>query len=262
MKIRRILVCMKAVQITALFGGGEEGAAARDMADLQWNVADESALEAALRLAGGEGEVAVLTMGPFKLESLLKELAARGAGETALITDSVMAGADTHATAMALKAAAERLGPFDLILCGRRTIDGETGQVPGELAAALGLPCVSEVERIDERDGRLTLFRRVEGGVQELQARWPLVISLCEYAYPLRLANIMGIRRARMAPVKIFHAADLNLEPWDCGQAGSLTEVVSAERKLPGLRCGEKETDLKRGTARLFEMIEEVRGWL
>lgn len=259
MKALRVLVCMKAVRETG--AGQVDGAAAadRDRADLRWNIADESALEAALRLAGGEGRVTVLTMGPPKLENLLRELVARGVDAAVLITDRLMAGADTHATAVALKAAAEKLGPFDLIFCGRRAIDGETGQVPGELAAALHLPCISEVERADLRDGALVLSRRLEEGTQELQAASPLVVSFCEYAYPLRLPGILGLRRAKKAPVTIYGAADLGLRAGDCGQSGSLTEVASAELRLPGLRHGARQADLRAGAARLLEMIREAR---
>ena len=105
---------------------------------MQWNIADESALEAAFRLADRDGSVTVLTMGPPKLEGPLLELLARGANRAVLITDRLMAGADTRATARALASAAEKLGPFDAVFCGCKAIDGETGQVPGELAAALG----------------------------------------------------------------------------------------------------------------------------
>ena len=91
--------------------------------NLQWNVADESALEAANRLKGPATAVTVLTMGPGKLEAPLRELFARGADRAVLLTDPVMAGADTRATAAALAAAVGKLGTFDLILCGRRALE-------------------------------------------------------------------------------------------------------------------------------------------
>ena len=94
---------------------------------MQWNIADESALEAAFRLAGKDGSVTVLTMGPPKLEDPLLELLARGANRAVLITDRLMAGADTRATARALASAAEKLGQVDAVFCGCKAIDGETG---------------------------------------------------------------------------------------------------------------------------------------
>ena len=157
--MKHILVCIKAVPAAASVQVDGQYRLKRDGVNLQWNIADESALEAAFRLKDKDGTVTVLTMGPPKLEAPLKDLLARGADRGILITDRLLAGADTRATAAALKAAAEKLGPVDLILCGRRAIDGETGQVPGELAAALGIPCVSNVERIQREGDSLLLSR-------------------------------------------------------------------------------------------------------
>ena len=138
--MKHILVCVKAVPVSSSVEVDGQHRLKRDGASLQWNIADESALEAAVRLADKDGSVTVLTMGPPKLEDPLLELLARGASRAGLITDRLMAGADTRATARALASAAEKLGPFDAVFCGCKAIDGETGQVPGELAAALGLP--------------------------------------------------------------------------------------------------------------------------
>ena len=145
--MKHILVCVKAVPVSSSVEVDGQHRLKRDGASLQWNIADESALEAAFRLADRDGSVTVLTMGPPKLEGPLLELLARGANRAVLITDRLMAGADTRATARALASAAEKLGPFDAVFCGCKAIDGETGQVPGELAAALGLPCISNAER-------------------------------------------------------------------------------------------------------------------
>ena len=257
--MKHILVCVKAVPASTSVQVDGEYRLKRDGVSLQWNVADESGLEAALRLKDKDGSVTVLTMGPQKLEAPLKELLARGADRAVLITDRLMAGADTRATAAALKAAAEKLGPFDLILCGRRAIDGETGQVPGELAAALGIPCVSNVEAITEEDQLLILSRRLEDGIQTLCAKAPIVVSACEYSYNLRLPGILSIRRAKNKQVEMLSAAELGLNATDCGLKGSLTKVVAMEAKFPGLRKGPKETDISTGVAEALRIIREVR---
>ena len=252
-----ILVCMKAVPGTTAVQVDGQYRLKRDGVTLQWNVADESALEAAARLKG-TGTVTVVTMGPAKLQDNLKELLARGADRAVLVTDRVMAGADTRATARALAAAARHLGSFDLILCGRRAIDGETGQVPAQLAAALALPCVSDVEAITA-DGCLTLTRRLEDGLQTLQAASPLVASLCAYAYPLRLPGILALRKAKNKAVEVLSAADLGLDPAECGLAGSLTRVIAMENTFPGLRKGPKYTDVAAGLRELKTLLGEVR---
>lgn len=257
--MKHILVCVKAVPATTSVQVDGEYRLKRDGVSLQWNIADESALEAAASLKGKDGSVTVLTMGPPKLEAPLKELLARGADRAVLITDRLMAGADTRATAAALKAAAEKLGPFDLILCGRRAIDGETGQVPGELAAAMGIPCVSNVEKLTKEGENLILSRRLENGIQTLSAEGPLVVSVCEYSYNLRLAGIMSLRKARNKAVEQLSAADIGLSAGECGLKGSLTKVTAMEAKFPGLRKGPKETDISVGAENALKIIREVQ---
>ena len=257
--MKNILVCVKAVPHAASVQVDGQYRLKRDGVSLQWNIADESALEAALSLKDRDGTVTVLTMGPGKLEASLKELLARGADEAVLVSDPCMAGADTRATAAALKAAVEKLGPFDLILCGRRAIDGETGHVPAQLAAALGIGCVSNVEKLTWDGSSLVLSRRMEDGVQFLRAEGPLVICLCEYSYRLRLPGILSLRRAKNKTVRVLSAEDLGIKPEDCGLQGSLTKVIAMEQTFPGLRQGPKTADAAAGAAKMLAMIREVR---
>ena len=256
----RILVCVKAVPATAQVQVDGQFRLRRDGVSLQWNVADEAALECALRLRGERGNITLLSMGPSALEEPLRELLARGGDEAVLITDPAMVGADTYATAGALAAAVERIGPFDLILCGRRAIDGETGQVPSMLAAALGWPCVTNVDRVTSGAGGLIAERRLENGTAQLEVALPAVLSVCEYAWPLRLPGIMGKRRARQAVIQKMGAAQLGLSAEQCGLSGSLTKVAAMSTKFPGLRSGPKETDHDAGVERLLQLCREVRG--
>ena len=139
----RILVCVKAIPNTTDVSFDADGKLQRSSAQLQWNVADLAALEAALTLKTSESTVTVLTMRPQTLEMPLKELLIRGADKAVLITDKCLAGSDTYATARVLAAAVEKLGGFDLILCGKQSLDGDTGQIPGMLAAALNMTCIT-----------------------------------------------------------------------------------------------------------------------
>ena len=105
----------------------------------------------------------------------------------------------------------------------------------------------------------LLVARRLEDGVQNLTVSGSAVISFSSYSYPLRLAGILGMRRARKTPVEILTAADLGLTPEDCGLKGSLTKVAAMESRFPGLRRGSKETDLDAGVRNLRELLREVR---
>lgn len=257
--MNEILVCMKAVPGTTQVQVDGQFRLQRNGVNLQWNVADESALEAALRLKGAGGRVTVLTMGPQKLEEPLRQLLGRGVDRAVLLTDPLMAGADTRATAVALAAAARRLGPFELILCGRRAMDGETGQVPGMLAGALGIECVTNVESLEQTPEGLRLSRRLERGMAQIRALPPLVVSICEYSYTLRLPNILSMRKARQKQVERYTAADLGLLSELCGLKGSATRVVAMSARFPGLRKGPRELDLEKGADRILSFCQEAR---
>lgn len=252
-----ILVCMKAVPVTAQVEVDGQFRLQRDGVKLQWNIADEAALEAALQLKG-DGTVTVVSMGPKKLQDSMHQLLALGVDRAVLVTDPVFAGSDTLATARTLAAAAEKLGQFDLILCGRRAIDGETGQVPGMLASMLALPCVTNAEALYMQEGALCLRRRLEAGVHALSVALPAVVSVCEYIYALRLPGIMGMRRARQMQVELFSSQDLGLTPQMCGLKGSATRVVTMHNLFPGLRKGPKEEDIALGTTMLLKLCREV----
>ena len=105
----------------------------------------------------------------------------------------------------------------------------------------------------------LLVTRRLEDGVQNLTVSGSAMVSFSSYSYPLRLAGILGMRRARKTPVEILTAADLGLTPEDCGLKGSLTKVVAMESRFPGLRRGPKETDLDAGVQNLRVLLREVR---
>lgn len=252
-----ILVCVKAVPGTSQVQVDGQYRLQRDGVKLQWNVADESALEAALQLKGS-GTVTLLTMGPKKLEEPLRELLARGADRAVLITDPAMAGADTHATAKALATAIGQLGQFDLILCGRRAVDGETGQVPSQLAAALDMPCVTNAQTVVLSPMGANVERRLENGIAKLQGKLPMVASICEYAYKLRLPGILSMRKAKTKQIECLSAEALGLDRQQCGLRGSLTKVVSMSAQFPGLRRGSKETDVSKGTENLLSVCKEV----
>ena len=254
----RILVCLKAIPNTTEVSFDADGKLQRSSAELQWNVADLAALDAALTLKSPESTVTVLSMGPSKLEMPLKELLARGADEAVLITDKRLAGSDTYATARALAAAVEKLGGFDLILCGKQSLDGDTGQIPGMLAAALNMTCTTNTEKLVLSNQQLVADRILEKGIQKLALDLPCLVSVQPYAYTLRLPGIMSMRKARQKTVLILNAQDLALSPAECGQSGSLTRVVKIHPLRHGHRNGPKETDVSVGIGRILDLLKEV----
>lgn len=259
MFMKNILVCIKAVPAALQECAGAEPTLQRENISLLWNIADQAALEAALQLRRSGGTVTVLTMGPSKLAEHLRELLGRGVDHVVLLSDPCMSGADTYVTANTLTAAIQALGCFDLILCGRRSVDGETGQVPSMLGASLGMPCITNTEWLQQEEEKLVVRRRLENGTVTLSVSRPAVVSVCEYAYFLRMPGIAAMRQARGKQVQCFTCADLGLMPEECGLKGSLTKVIHIDQKYPGLRKGKKETDISDGVRNLLKMCDEVR---
>jgi electron transfer flavoprotein beta subunit len=108
---------------------------AREGVESIMNPFDRHAVEEGVRLKEQHGgSVTVLSMGPPQAEAVLREAVSCGADEAVLVSDRAFAGADTWATTYTLGKAIEKIGPFDLILCGKQAIDGDTAQVgPGLL---------------------------------------------------------------------------------------------------------------------------------
>lgn len=216
-----ILVCVKQVSEST------EPNAAKIL-----NPADGCALEAALRLREN-GRVTVLSMGRSDVESLLRDLIARGADEAILVTDPACAGADTLATARVLSACVQKFGPFDMVLTGRRAVDGETGLTGPRAACLLGWPCVTDVISL-AADG--VCRRDTVEGIETLIVCLPAVFALSEGSFSLRLASLTGMRRAKSAVIRQITASDLALSPELCGLTGSPTRVIDSRELATELR--------------------------
>jgi len=210
----------------------------RDFVAQVLNHADESAVELALRLRDAHGgKVTALTMGPPRAEGTLRELLSRGVDEAVLLTDKAFAGADTLATARALTAAAKALGPFDLLLFGRRAADGETGQVGPMTAALTGLPCVANITSADVSGNTLIANQLTETGTVHWEAQLPAAATLCEWSYALRLPTMRGLRAAKQATIRIMTPADIGItDPTKIGLKGSPTRVTHISVRPSGVR--------------------------
>lgn len=152
----------------------------REGVTLQMNSFDKKAVEEACRIKEKTGaEVTVLSMGPDSAKDALVVSLKMGADSAYLLSDRSLAGSDTLITAMALSAFAKKLKP-DLILCGKYSLDGETSQVPPEVAVFLGYEFTSSVSRIELQDGYAEITRDLEGGTLSTKISFPAVISVSE----------------------------------------------------------------------------------
>ena len=214
----------------------------RKSADTEINPFDLNAVEAAQQMKEKLGAtVTVISMGPATAEAVLKEAIARDADRGILLTDDAFAGADTLATSYALAAAIRKVGDFDLILCGEKTVDGDTGQIGPAVAERLGvalLPFVSQITEVTA--DKLTAVTETSAGSLNVEATFPLVVTGTKELNTPRLPTLKDKLRARKAEVEKWTAADLaDAEPSKLGGAGSATWVESISVPPEKKRMGE-----------------------
>jgi electron transfer flavoprotein beta subunit len=192
------------------------------------NPFDTYALEAGVRLKEQHGgKVTVITMGPPQAEAALREAISLGADEAILLSDSAFAGADTWATAYTLSRAINKLEQSDVIICGRQTLDGDTGQVGPELSVMLDLPFVAYVSQIEEiADGHMRVQRLVEEGHEVIETNLPAVITVVKEINVPRLPSLRGIARSKSAPISVWDAEELGADKDMVGLPGSCTRVI------------------------------------
>jgi len=192
------------------------------------NPLDTYALEEGIHLKERYGgQVTAISMGPPQAEEMLREAISIGADQAILLSDSAFAGADTLATAYTLAQAIKKLKDSDLVICGRQTLDGDTGQVGPELAEMLGLPFVAYVSQIEEiKDGLMRVQRLVEDGHEVIETTLPAVITVVKEINVPRLPSLRGLAKARSARITAWTARDLGVDPNMVGRAGSATWVV------------------------------------
>lgn len=249
----KIIVCIKQVPDTK--GGvkfNPDGTLDRGAMLTIMNPDDKAGLEAALRLKDQYGaEVTVLTMGLPKAEEVLREAMAMGADNGILVTDRVLGGADTWATSQTIAGAIRNL-EYDLIITGRQAIDGDTAQVGPQVAQKLGLNQVTYAEEILKvEDGKATIRRLIDGGVETVEAPLPLVITVNGSAAPCRPCNVKLVMKYKYATCPMerkgdepwanlyeerpyltlnqWSVADVDGDPAQCGLSGSPTKVKAVK---------------------------------
>ena len=239
----RIIVPIKQVpETTNVKMDDETGTMIREGVEAIVNPLDLYAIETAIRIKetspGDNCELVAISMGPPKAVSALREAISMGMDSAVLITDRAFAGSDTWATSYVLAAAIRKLGEFDLIICGERATDGDTGQVGPGIAAWLDLPAVTYVSSIDELDGRTCrVHRLVEDGREILQMSLPGLLSVVKEIADPRLPTLRGKQRARRTEIPHWGADDLDVEPGTLGLDGSPTRVVKIFHPTVARQC-------------------------
>ena len=233
-----------------------EGTVNRAALPAIFNPEDLNALEQALRLKEQHpgSTVGLLTMGPPRAGEIIRQGLYRGADTGWLLTDRLFAGADTLATSYALATAIKKIGDVDIVIGGRQAIDGDTAQVGPQVAQKLGLNQVTYAEEILKiEDGKATIRRHIDGGVETVVAPLPVVITVNGSAAPCRPCNAKLVMKYKYASCPMERPAeidermarlyaerdDMTLNQWSvadvdgdasqCGLAGSPTKVKAVK---------------------------------
>ena len=170
------------------------------------------------------GSLSVLTLGPPSADTVCREAVAFGADAGFHVTDPAFAGSDTLATARALAAAVEHLGPFDLILAGRNSVDADTGQVPPQLAELLDLPFACGVRRLRLTGERLSLVLEHNDEWLDAELELPALLSCAERLIdPCKIKDPTVWAGVDSSRIRTLDATELGPGPW--GAAASPTSV-------------------------------------
>lgn len=230
----------------------------RQSADGEINPFDASAYETALRIGGAE--IILLSMGPEKTAAFLENLTRLGAKGALLLTDKAFAGADTLATSYTLSLAIKQLKP-NLIICGRQSVDGDTGQVGPSLSVNAGYRLLTNIMSVVSCDKKIVGINRAG---ETVSADFPALITV-EKSLNLRLPSI----RSATAPVTVLGAADLNADLSRCGLAGSPTRVIKTfENEQDCRRCkfiapselkAAIEEGLKKGSQKIAPKVSDKK---
>jgi electron transfer flavoprotein beta subunit len=208
-----------------------------------FNPEDLNALEQALRLkdAYPGTTITLLTMGPGRAAEIIREGLYRGADGGYLLTDRAFAGADTLATSYALSMAVRKINEYDLILCGRQAIDGDTAQVGPQVAEKLGLSQITYAEEIQKvENGKVTVKRRLERGVEIVEGQLPIVITVNGTAPDCRPRNAKFLQKYKHAKT-VTEKQELNDDYtglFDMRPYLNLTEWSVADVKADVKACG------------------------
>ena len=224
----------------------------REGVPLILNSFDALAVTEAARLKGPDGEVIAMTMGPPQAEEALRECLGLGADRCIHLSDRAFALADTIGTSRTLALALEKEG-YDLVLCGRKALDADTGQVPPEVAAFLGCPHATGSIGVELGGDWLRVRRETDEGEQTIELPLPAVVSVAQ-------AEREPAAESREGGIDVWTASDLvgDLREDDkrFGQTGSPTRVLAVHDRTPE-RVGERVGSVAEAATRIRALSAE-----
>lgn len=226
----RFVVAVKQVPDTTLIKVDENGSLIRQGVPAILDPYAEHALETALAVKRPGDIITVVTMGPPQAAETLRRCLEIGADEAFLLSDQAFAGADVHATARTLAVFVKRFAPdAGLVLCGKQAADGDTGEVPAELAAQLQVPQFCYVTELSRADSGFTVVQDYGDEIRTCRVPAVAVLSVAEGDLNRRLPSIQRFLDAQKIPITTLGRVDLMLGTFSVGLRGSRTKIVSTQ---------------------------------
>lgn len=202
------------------------------------SVYDERAVEAACRLKDKhKGKITVISMGSAKASDVVRHAISMGADDGFVLQDPAFENLDSFGTAYVLSKAIQKIGGYDLILCGRQAADWGAGQVGSILAEILGIPAVTLAFAIEVVDKKLRIKRVVNDGYEVLEAPIPSLVTVSSEIGLPRLPGGMGLMLARKKQIPVWKVQDIGAEPSKLDKANAHTEIIALSVPTRKIEC-------------------------
>ena len=235
-----------------------------------FNPFDQNALEAALQMKDADKDVKItlLSMGPDQAKDVLREGLAMGADDAYLLSDRKLGGSDTLATGYALAQAIKKLAAdkgieqFDIILCGKQAIDGDTAQVGPQIACELGTPQITYARDIKVEGNKVTVQQENEEGYIVTEANFPVLITAVKDLNEPRFPTIRGTMKAKRREIPNLDAAAVAADDAQIGLSGSPTKVrkiFTPPQRTQGLVIPVEDDNYQAAVDTLMEKLTEQK---
>ena len=257
-----ILVCIKLISMEQFSDSLRETGDRLSAGKLDINPADLYALEMALRIKdrSPRTRVSVMTMAPDYAEYHLREMIAMGADRAVLISDKRIAGSDTYVTARVLAAAIRKEPKPDLILCGKKSLDSETGHVGPQLGMLLSYPFAANIVDFSVDGYQLRFLRAADDGEYRYEGTFPCILSVCNGNEMIRKATIQGTRKSKSASMIRYDIADLGIPEEKVGLRGSSTRTIETRNAVFRTVSNRMIRDMDQGVEELLLCLRKEAG--
>ncbi|MBL7119791.1 MAG: electron transfer flavoprotein subunit beta/FixA family protein [Dehalococcoidia bacterium] len=188
---------------------------------------DEQAVEAALTIKDKQDtRITAMTMGQDSAKDAVKHVLSMGADEGVVLSDETFEGSDAFSTAYVLSKAIEKIGEYDLILCGRQAADWDAGQVGSIIAENLGIPVVTLARKVEVIDSKLRVERVIPDGYEIVEVSLPAVVTVSSEIGQARLPSGRGIIMAARKQIPVWSAQDIDCDLSAVGIGAARSELL------------------------------------